>query len=98
MVSTGRSRRVGRSRAVEAALTTDQAGREAFVVVAADNFLDCPTTAAIESVYGGLPDDCDLEDDESAFSNEKARSVFGWEPDHRWRSAEDEAVTPPSFD
>jgi nucleoside-diphosphate-sugar epimerase len=86
------------ARAVEAALTTDLGGHEAFVVAAADNCLDRPTAATIEAVYGDLPDDCTLTGDESAFATDKARSMLGWEPRHGWRSAENETVTPPSFD
>jgi len=85
------------ARAVEAALTTDLGGHEAFVVAAADNYLDRPTASTIEAVYGDLPDHCDLTGDESAFSTEKARSVLGWEPRHGWRSAENESVARPSF-
>lgn len=84
--------------AIEAALATPFEGSERFVVAAADNYLDRPTADAIEAVYGDLPEHCDLDGDESAFSTEKARRVLDWEPQHSWRTAADESVPAPSFD
>lgn len=82
---------------VEAALEADAGGHEAFVVAAAENYLDRPTAETIETVYGRLPEDCALSGDESAFSTAKARSVLGWQPTHSWRTAAEADVEPPSF-
>ncbi|MXV62383.1 NAD-dependent epimerase/dehydratase family protein [Natronorubrum sp. JWXQ-INN-674] len=82
---------------VEAALEADIDGHEAYHAMAADNYLDRPTADVIESVFGDLPDACDLEGDESAFSTAKARAELGWEPAHSWREAETEPVEGPEF-
>jgi nucleoside-diphosphate-sugar epimerase len=82
---------------VEAALTTDETGHEAYLAVADENYLGRPTAETIEAVFGDLPDDCDLSGEQSAFSTKKAREVFGWTPDHSWRTAEAEDVAGPSF-
>ena len=82
---------------VDAALETEIDGHEAYHAMAADNYLGRPTADVIETVFGDLPDDCALEGDESAFSTTKARGELGWEPDHSWRDAEDEAVAGPAF-
>jgi len=84
--------------AVEAALDTPLGGSERFVVAAADNYLDRPTAATIETVYGDCPERCALDGDESAFSTAKARRVLDWEPQHSWRTAADESVPSPSID
>lgn len=84
--------------AIDAALDAEFEGSERFVVAAPDNYLDRRTADTIESVFGELPGDCDLDGDESAFSTEKARSTLDWTPEHSWRTAADEPVTPPSFD
>lgn len=85
------------ARAVEASLETDRNDHEAFVVAAADNYLDRPTAATIETVFGHLPEECDLEGDQSAFTTEKARRDLGWQPEHSWRTASRETVAGPSF-
>ncbi|MFC4436938.1 MULTISPECIES: NAD-dependent epimerase/dehydratase family protein [Natrialbaceae] len=82
---------------VEAALEADTAGHEAYLAVAAENYLGRPTAETIEAVFGDLPGDCDLEGEESAFSTAKAREELGWEPAHSWREAEDEAIAGPAF-
>ncbi|PSP74935.1 NAD(P)-dependent oxidoreductase [Halobacteriales archaeon QS_1_68_20] len=82
---------------VVAALETDFGGHEPFLALADDNCLGRPTAEAVREFYGGLPEQCDLEGEECAFSNAKAREVLGWEPDHDWRSAADEDVETPSL-
>jgi nucleoside-diphosphate-sugar epimerase len=82
---------------VEAAMETDIGGHEAFMAVADDNYLDVDTLDAVEAVYGGLPERCDISGDESAFSHRNATEVLGWEPAHSWREAETESVEGPSF-
>ncbi|OYR45041.1 NAD(P)-dependent oxidoreductase [Halorubrum sp. Hd13] len=73
------------------------AGHEAVLVTAAENFVGRDTAAAIEAVHGDLPDDCDLDGDETAFDLGKAKRVLGWEPAHSWREAEGVDVDGPEF-
>lgn len=88
--------------AVEAAIDPDSSkppieGHEAVLVTAAENFLGRDTAATIEAVHGDLPADCDIEGDEVVFDCSKAKRLFGWEPEHPWREAEDAEVTGPGF-
>ncbi|MEM4780165.1 MAG: NAD(P)-dependent oxidoreductase [Halalkalicoccus sp.] len=78
---------------VSAALETDFEGHEAFLAVAAENYLDRPTEEAIEEFFGELPEDCALTGQQAAFSTAKARETLGWEPDHSWREGADEDVS-----
>lgn len=82
---------------VEAALDADFDGHELFNAFGPDNFLGVDTVRAIEAGYGTLPDDCDLTGEESAYSTEKAESMLGWEPEHSWKTAEEEPITGPNF-
>ncbi|TYL40419.1 NAD(P)-dependent oxidoreductase [Natronococcus pandeyae] len=82
---------------VEAALETDRGGHETYLAVAAENYLGRPTAETIEAVFGDLPAECDLEGEESPFSTAKARTELGWEPEHSWQEAEDEAIAGPAF-
>ncbi|WP_137289948.1 NAD-dependent epimerase/dehydratase family protein [Natronorubrum halophilum] len=83
--------------AVDAVLEGDIDGHEAYHAMAAENYLGRPTAEVIEAAFGDLPDDCALEGERSAFSTAKARAELGWEPEHSWREAEDEAVAGPGF-
>ncbi|WP_436926174.1 NAD-dependent epimerase/dehydratase family protein [Halosimplex amylolyticum] len=82
---------------VRAAIDADFDGHEVFNAFAADNFLGVETTAAIEAGYGEVPDECDLSGEESAYSTAKAESMLGWEPEHSWKTAEEESVDGPEF-
>ncbi|WP_318567901.1 NAD(P)-dependent oxidoreductase [Salinigranum marinum] len=82
---------------VASALAWDGTGHEAVHAAAADNYLDRPTVDAVEAFFGGLPDDCAVEGDESALSTATARDRFGWTPAHSWRDAADEDVPEPSL-
>lgn len=77
---------------VDAALEADIDGHESYHAMAAENYLGRPTADVIEAVFGDLPESCDLEGEQSAFSTAKARQELGWEPDHSWRQAETERV------
>lgn len=78
---------------VSAALENDFEDHEAFLAVADENYLDRPTTEAIEEFFGGLPDECDLSGQQAAFSTEKAREMLGWKPEHSWYEAADEEAS-----
>lgn len=80
-----------------AAVEGRESDHEAYNAVAAENYLDRPTADVIERIAGELPEQCDLEGDESALSIEKARADLGWEPDHSWRTGEDEQIEDPPW-
>jgi len=80
-----------------AALEAGHDGHEVYNGMAAENYLDHPTADAIEAAFGTLPDRCEIEGDACAFSTEKARRDLGWEPEHSWRTAEDEDVPVPEL-
>jgi nucleoside-diphosphate-sugar epimerase len=82
---------------VRAAMTTTFDGHEVFNAFAADNFLGHDTAAAIEAGYDALPEDCDLSGEESAYSTAKAASMLGWEPEHSWKTAEEEPTADPKL-
>jgi nucleoside-diphosphate-sugar epimerase len=82
---------------IGAALDADIDGHEAFLAVAETNYLGLPTADTIETVYGALPDECALEGEQAVFSNQKAKAMLDWEPDHTWRTAEREEPQVPSF-
>ncbi|MCU4802241.1 NAD(P)-dependent oxidoreductase [Halobacteria archaeon HArc-gm2] len=81
---------------VEDALTGDLDGHEAFNCVGPDNALGRPLAELMESHYGALPEDCDVEGDASAYATAKATERLGWEPTRSWREAADEDVEPPA--
>ncbi|WP_306057333.1 NAD-dependent epimerase/dehydratase family protein [Natronococcus wangiae] len=81
---------------VEAALTADFAGHEAFNCVAPDNALGRPLRELLREHYGRLPEDCTVEGDAAAYSTAKAADVLGWEPTRSWREAADESVPEPT--
>lgn len=72
------------ARMVEAALSADHNGYEAFCCVADENALGRPTAELVEAVCGTLPDDTELEGREAAISNAKAAAELGWEPAYSW--------------
>lgn len=80
---------------VEAALEADVEGHEPVLAAAAENYVGRPTVELVEDWFGEVPDEVNLEGEESAMSTAKAGEVFGWEPQHSWRDAEDEDVEEP---
>ncbi|MUW14822.1 NAD-dependent epimerase/dehydratase family protein [Halorubrum sp. CBA1125] len=82
---------------IEAAVEADLDGHEAFNVSAVDNRAGAPTRSIVEAVYGSLPEQCDVADEEAVFSTEKARELLDWTPTHRWRDAAEEDAYTPSF-
>jgi UDP-glucose 4-epimerase len=50
-----------------------------------------------ETVFGDLPEDCNLDGDEAPFSTAKVREELGWVPEHSWRTAESEEPGQPAF-
>ena len=86
---------------VETALEATNDGRieghEAFNCVGPDNALGRDLTELMREFYGGLPDDCSVEGDASAYSVAKAEELLGWTPDHSWRDAAQEDVDEPEL-
>ncbi|MFC6786883.1 NAD-dependent epimerase/dehydratase family protein [Halobaculum halobium] len=82
---------------VARAVADPPAGHEAVHVAAADNYLGRPTATAVEERFGRLPDDCDLDGEQSALSTAKAAELFDWSPEHEWRTARDADVPAPEL-
>jgi nucleoside-diphosphate-sugar epimerase len=82
---------------VTAGLEGDFGGHEAFLGVAAENYMDRPLADLVEAEFGELPDEFDVEGDGSAFTTEKARTMLDWSPEHTWRGAADEDVAEPQL-
>lgn len=72
---------------------------EAVNCVAADNALGRPLLDLVREAYGGVPDDCvvDEGDDRGAYAIDKAERLFDWEPSRSWRDAADESVAEPTL-
>ncbi|WP_416841470.1 NAD-dependent epimerase/dehydratase family protein [Haloferax sp. DFSO52] len=82
---------------VEAALTAEVDGHEAFNCVAPDNALGRPLRELMIEQYGSLPENCSVEGDASAYDTSKASEVLDWEPTRSWRTAADESVDIPTI-
>lgn len=82
---------------VQEALETPVDGHEAVLASADNTYLGRPTAGAIEEHFGELPEECDLEGDQSIYTTEKAYELFGWSPQHTWETAQDEDVEGPEF-
>jgi UDP-glucose 4-epimerase len=80
---------------VEAALSADIDGHEAFNCAGPDNALGEPLAELLEEHYGSMPDDCDVAGDASVYSTAKAKRLLGWRPARSWRSAAEESISPP---
>ena len=80
---------------VEAALTADVSGHEAFNCAGPDNALGRPLTELVETFYGDLPADCTVTGDAAAYDTAKARTLLDWEPTRSWREAAAADVSAP---
>ncbi|KAB1190746.1 MULTISPECIES: NAD(P)-dependent oxidoreductase [Haloferax] len=82
---------------VDAALTSDLTGHEAFNCVAQDNALGRPLRELMTEHYGALPENCSVEGDASAYDTTKATRLLGWEPTRSWRTAASETIPTPQI-
>jgi nucleoside-diphosphate-sugar epimerase len=82
---------------VAAAVDADFEGHEPFMAAAADNWADRPTADLVEYHFGDLPEQCDLEGDQSGISTAKAGRLLDWQPAHSWREAADADVPVPDL-
>ena len=85
------------ARLVEAALVDPPDGHETVLCVADENYLGRETAELVRAICGDLPEDCVLEGRASAFSNAKARRLFGWEPTHEWGTGDPDPVSGPTW-
>ena len=70
------------ARLIEAAIRSDHDGHEIVHCVADENYLGEPTAEIVAAICGELPDRCDLEGLQAAYTNEKADRLFDWRPAH----------------
>jgi len=84
-------------RMIDLLLDYDVKGHETFIASADDTFLEVNTKTAIESVFGAVPDKCNLSGNDAVYDCSKAKNLLGWQPEHNWREAETENVAGPSF-
>jgi UDP-glucose 4-epimerase len=80
---------------VEAALTADVDGHEAFNCAGPDNALGKPLGELLGEYYGSTPEEFDAEGDASVYSTAKAQELLGWTPSHSWRDAAEESIPAP---
>jgi nucleoside-diphosphate-sugar epimerase len=71
--------------ATRLALDADVTGASMYNIAAADTVLSRPSLDALEEVFPGTPVRGDVTDTGSLISIERARTVLGFEPVHRWR-------------
>lgn len=84
---------------IEAVLDSDLGdhGHQAYNVSARDNYLDRNTVSVLETVFGSVPEECDLSGDDAILSTEKARETFDWTQAYTWRETEGDDTTAPTF-
>lgn len=80
---------------VAAVLEADVEGHEPVLVAAGENYAGRPTAELVAEWFGDLPDDCELDGEQSAMSTARAGDLLDWEPRHSWREASDEDVPGP---
>ena len=85
------------ARLIEAALSADHDGHEIVLCVADENYLGEPTAELVEAICGGLPDVCDLEGRQAAFSNARAERLLGWMPNYSFPTHDLEGVSRPDW-
>lgn len=85
------------ARVIEAALAADHEGHEVFLCAADENYLGPPTEEIVETICGELPEKCDLNGQQAALSNAKAKEVLDWTPTHSGSMAEVEDASGPDW-
>ena len=71
---------------VEKCLETDGLGYEVFNVSNDNTSVSIPNTEIISQFYQGVEVRKNLSDNETFFSNAKAKSMVGFKPQHDWRT------------
>ena len=70
---------------VECCLQTDGLGFEIFNVSNDDHSVAATTPELLDRFYQGVPVRKDMGDTETFYSNEKAKRLLGYAPEHHWR-------------
>ena len=70
---------------VECCLQKDGLGFEVFNVANDDHSVDLTTAELIDRYYAGVPKTREMGENETFFSNKKARDMVGFAPQHGWR-------------
>jgi nucleoside-diphosphate-sugar epimerase len=71
--------------ATRLALDADVSGASVYNIAAADTVLSRPSLDALEEVFPGTPVRGDVSGTRSLISTQRAKTVLGFEPVHRWR-------------
>lgn len=69
-------------------------GHERFLAAAPETYLDRPTAAAVDAVFG---QPVDVDGTDSVYDTTRTRERLGWEPTHSWHDAESEPGQTPPF-
>ena len=69
---------------VERCLSVDGLGYQIFNVSNDDHSVDVASAALIDTYYQGVPAD-GIEPRKTFYSNEKAKKMLGFQPEHSWR-------------
>ncbi len=70
---------------VECCLQTNGLGFEVFNVSNDNHSVDRPTSELIDAFYKGVPVKSVMGEDETFYSNRKAKDLLGFQPKHNWR-------------
>lgn len=73
------------AQAVRKALEVDFTGADHFIIANADTAMEASSAELMRQVYPGVPLRKDLVGTETLLSIDKARRVFGYEPEYTWR-------------
>ncbi|MFY0635749.1 MAG: NAD(P)-dependent oxidoreductase [Vannielia sp.] len=71
---------------VECCLRTDGLGYEVFNVANDTHSVAAPTSELIDRFYQGVPQKREMGEDETFYTNEKAKRLLGFAPRHDWRN------------
>lgn len=74
------------AQAVEKALELNKPGFEAYIIAAADTVMSRSSAALAAEVFPNVAVTRQLGDRETLLSIDKARTAFGYEPQHSWRN------------
>lgn len=73
------------AQAIQRALETAPAGFDRFIIAAADTVTTRPNSELVAEVFPTTPTRCDLGENSTLLSIDKARRLLGYEPQHSWR-------------
>jgi nucleoside-diphosphate-sugar epimerase len=76
------------------ALERDVNGAEHFIIAAADTVMKRPSRDLMSEVYPEVPYRPTAGDHDTLLSNEKARTLLGYSPEHSWRDYLESGATP----